>query len=157
MVALAPSRTILARGLDRFLSARFGGREIAQHTWPSEWSNDGKPGHRRLFSTCKLSSFPLSIPNHGEDREDGGRNRQPSTRRSYHASPPSKIVAPFIPEMILFVVVGGGWVVYRTSQGKPLTPDEALLAQDAYRKQEERLRLQGHQRGGQQQKRQHEK
>jgi len=44
--------------------------------------------------------------------------------------------------MILFVVVAGGWTAYRTYHGKPLTPDEALQAQEAYRKHQEKLRQQ---------------
>lgn len=67
--------------------------------------------------------------------EDTGRKRQGhfgGVYRSFHRSVQAQI-APFLP-------IIGGWVVYRTSKGKPLTPDDALECQEAYKKQEESLR-----------------
>jgi len=88
---------------------------------------------------------PFSINDHDNEKDSrtsssqnlfGGLHLQ---RRQYHATAKQEILAPFLPEMILAVIVGGGWFVYRTSQGKPLTPDEALEAQEAYRQQQEQL------------------
>lgn len=62
--------------------------------------------------------------------------------RSYHATNRNEIILPFLPEMVAFVFFAGGWIVYRGAQGKPITPDEALRAQEAYRKHEEKLRRQ---------------
>jgi hypothetical protein len=49
-------------------------------------------------------------------------------------------IAPFLPEFVISTGIIGGWVVYRTSKGKPLTPDNALECQEAYKEQEEALR-----------------
>jgi hypothetical protein len=73
-----------------------------------------------------------------EDETRGRRNQQQQVRL-YHASQRNEI-APFLPEIIVFAVIAGGWVAYRTGQGKPLTPDEALRAQEEYLKLEEKLR-----------------
>jgi hypothetical protein len=59
--------------------------------------------------------------------------------RSFHRSVQREI-APFLPEVVIAAGIIGGWVVYRTSKGKPLTPDDALERQKAYKKQEEILR-----------------
>lgn len=59
--------------------------------------------------------------------------------RSFHNSVQAEI-APFLPEIVIATGIMGGWVVYRTSKGKPLTPDDALECQEAYKKQEESLR-----------------
>ena len=61
-------------------------------------------------------------------------------QRLYHATNRNEIILPFLPEIVLFVVFAGGWTVYRTAQGKTITPDEALKAQEAYREREEELR-----------------
>jgi len=45
-----------------------------------------------------------------------------------------------LPEFVVGVFVVTGWTLYRKSQGKPITPDEALVSQDAYRRQQEELR-----------------
>ena len=44
--------------------------------------------------------------------------------------------------LIVAVVAGGAWFAYRKIQHKPVAPDEALVAQEAYRKQQERLQQQ---------------
>ena len=51
--------------------------------------------------------------------------------RSYHNTIRTEI-AQFLPEVVIATGIIGGWVVYRTSQGKPLTPDDALECQDAH-------------------------
>ena len=73
--------------------------------------------------------------------EENRRKREPNYRpcRSYHSTVRTEI-APFLPEVVIATGIIGAWVVYRTSQGKPLTPDDALECQDAYKKQEEALR-----------------
>ena len=40
------------------------------------------------------------------------------------------------------VLVGGAWVAYRYTKGQSLMPDQALAAEEAYRKQEEKLKAQ---------------
>lgn len=97
------------------------------------------------FSTCRYlhgrssSMFP-AFPNYNndDDRRKWQQQRYQSYR-SFHKSMPTEI-APFLPEVVIATGIIGGWVVYRTSQGKPLTPDDALECQDAYKKQEEALR-----------------
>lgn len=59
-------------------------------------------------------------------------------RRWLHHTP-HRSFAPFLPEIIVGVGLGAGWVVYRKSQGKPLTPDEAVASQAAYRKWEQEV------------------
>jgi len=53
---------------------------------------------------------------------------------------------PLIPVLAVAVVGGVAWVAYRKSQGKPVAPDEALAAQEAYKKHQERLIKQQQQR-----------
>jgi hypothetical protein len=85
---------------------------------------------------CTLSPLNWST---GEEKEE--KPKQISNQvRAFHATRRQEIVAPFIPEMVVFAVVSTGWVIYRKAQGKPLTPDEALEAQEAYRRYEEDLR-----------------
>ena len=57
-----------------------------------------------------------------------------TTQRRYFHATTRRAFAPFLPEIIVGVLLGAGWVGYRTSQGKPLTPDEAMQAQQAYQK-----------------------
>ena len=58
--------------------------------------------------------------------------------RSYHSTP-TKNIAPFLPELIIAGGIIGGWAMHRVSQGKPLTPDGAIEAQEAYKRQEQEL------------------
>jgi hypothetical protein len=58
--------------------------------------------------------------------------------RSFHATA-SRDFAPFLPEIIVGVGIGIGWVLYRTGQGKPLTPDQALASQQAYQQMQQDL------------------
>jgi len=73
------------------------------------------------------------------DDKDEKRKRRSGQVRLFHASNKNQIILPFLPEIVLFVVVAGGWTVYRTAQGKTIAPDEAIEAQKAYRKQQEKL------------------
>jgi hypothetical protein len=85
------------------------------------------------FSTTSMSSSP-SFHDYNNSRT------LQQQQRSFHSTTPNRIILPFVPEMILFVFVAGGWTAYRSYHGKPLTPDEALAAQEAYRKHEEKLK-----------------
>ena len=105
----------------------------------------GNRGRRGApFSTLSSSSPSVNIKWDDKDYPSTQRRRRQQQQqvRLYHATSPRQIILPFVPEMIVFVIVAGGWTVYRTANGKPLTPDEALKAQEAYRKHEEKLRQQ---------------
>ena len=52
---------------------------------------------------------------------------------------------PLIPALTVGALALGGWVAYRKSQGRPVAPDQALEAQEAYRKEQERLKKQQNQ------------
>ena len=104
------------------------------HSWTNARRNI-KGETRQLSSIC--SSPWSSKKTEYENDYETQRSRQ---LRSFHSTARSEIVAPFIPEMVIFAVASCGWYVYRKSQGKPLTPDEALAAQEAFRKHEEQLR-----------------
>lgn len=88
---------------------------------------------KACFSTL-LSHAPC-VPNrrHQEDERPAM-----ITTRFFHATA-SRDFAPFLPEIIVGVGLGIGWVLYRTSQGKPLTPDQALASQQAYQKMQQDL------------------
>ncbi|CAJ1953589.1 unnamed protein product [Cylindrotheca closterium] len=92
------------------------------------------PRHSANALSTAWSSVTPSCSSRREDEEDGV-----SQRRTYHTTTPSSI-APFLPEIIIGGGIIGGWAIHRISQGKPLTPDEALEAQELYRRQEEDLR-----------------
>ena len=49
---------------------------------------------------------------------------------------------PLIPALIVGTLALGGWIAYRKSYGRPVAPDQALEAQEAYRKEQERLKKQ---------------
>ena len=61
-----------------------------------------------------------------------------TSRRSYHGTSRNPF-APFLPEIIIGFGIGAGWVMYRTSQGKPLTPDQAVASQAAYQQLQDDL------------------
>jgi hypothetical protein len=84
-----------------------------------------------------LSAMPTNTNDDDDLRKWKYQQFQP--QRSFHISTRTEI-APFLPEVVIATGIIGGWVVYRTSQGKPLTPDDALECQDAYKKQQEVLR-----------------
>lgn len=76
-----------------------------------------------------------------ERREDDRRRTLPQHQRyRYLHGTVRREFAPFLPEIIIGAGIGIGWVLYRTGQGKPLTPDQALESQRAYRKLQEDLR-----------------
>jgi len=57
--------------------------------------------------------------------------------RSYRATDRDELIVPLF---VALAVAAGGWAAYRTLyQGKALAPDEALKAQEAYRKRQEEI------------------
>lgn len=101
-----------------------------------------------------VSSFQKPLPSHPGIRYDENdsnsspqhpylQHKERSYRtvqiRGFHSTSQPQI-APFLPEIVIATGIIGGWVAYRVGQGKPLTPDDALDVQEAYRKQEEDLR-----------------
>ena len=105
---------------------------IGQITGSPIRPDEDEDGGRRHFSS--LLSSPVASPALTKQQD------MSNTTRKYHATNRQEIILPFLPEMVLFVVVAGGWTLYRTSQGKPLTPDEALKAQEDFRRRQEELR-----------------
>lgn len=111
------------------------------------WSKSGRSNSS--FSTL-VSSFSHPLSKQDDENERKKRihpfPQKQYQARLYHATNRNEIILPFVPEMILFVFFAGGWTVYRLSQGKPLTPDEALHAQEEFGKHQARLMQQHEQR-----------
>lgn len=99
------------------------------------WSKSGRSNS--LFSTLVSSfSHPFSKQ---DDKNEQKKGIHPFPQKQcqaclYHATNYNEIILPFVPKMILFVFFAGGWTIYHLSQGKPLTPDKALCAQEELRK-----------------------
>jgi hypothetical protein len=95
----------------------------------------------RHFHINSMSSVAQSPSSSSEEmrKKRKERGQQQEIYRSFHRSVQTEI-APFLPEVVIAAGIIGGWVVYRTSKGKPLTPDDALERQKSYKKQEEILR-----------------
>mmetsp|Transcript_22280 Transcript_22280/g.40480 ORF Transcript_22280/g.40480 Transcript_22280/m.40480 type:complete len:154 (+) Transcript_22280:490-951(+) len=111
------------------------------------WSKSGRSNSS--FSTLVSSfSHPFSKQDDENERKKGIHpfTQKQCQARLYQATNRNEIILPFVPEMILFVFFAGGWTVYRLSQGKPLTPDEALRVQEEFRKHQARLMQQHEQR-----------
>lgn len=114
------------------------------------WNRGGRSNPS--FSTWISSCSPHFSKHDDENKRTKGIARPLSLplrqcqARLYHATNRNEIILPFVPEMILFVFFAGGWTVYRLGQGKPLTPDEALRAQEEFRKHQARLLQQQQQR-----------
>lgn len=132
----SPFSLMRGKSVARTLSARTALSDILPAVQYIGGGGQHQRGHS--FSTLSSPSF-VSTKNDDRDKQHSSSRLQV---RSFHASRRNEIIAPFIPEMILFVVVAGGWTAYRTYHGKPLTPDEALHAQEAFRKHQERLQQQ---------------
>eukprot|EP00977_Amphora_coffeiformis_P015590 scaffold4582_cov166-Amphora_coffeaeformis.AAC.5 len=77
---------------------------------------------------------PPGSPSNGNSKErKEGQPQHLQQYRSFHGTVHREF-APFLPEIIVGAGIGVGWVLYRTTQGKPLTPDQALESQKAYQK-----------------------
>lgn len=134
-------------------------------TWSSAFKTSrGFP--RTFWSSCN-STKSTSSSERGDGVENGGRRQggirhywlhSPTTQSSLAFPTSSPLLqghhhhqrrcwhsthhvafAPFLPEIIVGVGLGAGWVVYRKTQGKPLTPDQAMASQAAYQKMEQDL------------------
>jgi len=89
---------------------------------------------QRYFGTV---GPPWNLSN--ERGDDRGRALPHQQRHRYLHGTVQRAFAPFLPEIIIGAGIGMGWVLYRTVRGKPLTPDQALESQRAYRKLQEDL------------------
>lgn len=108
-------------------------------------------GCNRFFYTGNNGSNSITVygrvnivlPSHEKQRPVNKLQNLPRPQRQQLRSFRStsiRPIAPFLPEIVIAAGIIGGWVVYRKSLGKPLTPDDAIGVQEAYHKQEEERR-----------------
>jgi hypothetical protein len=111
------------------------GRTLPSSHYSSLFRRDDDENHTATTIAYSVPSFYYPSTMTMIQHQEVGRRQ----RRDFHSTSQPHI-APFLPEIVIATGIIGGWVACRVRQGKPLTPDDALEVQEAYRKQEEKLR-----------------
>ena len=106
------------------------------------WDDDGTISHHH-FPHNGGQSFSTMTQSLLDDEKKKNRNYAPlqQQKQLQQQQQQQQQQRTYLP-LIIGVAVAVGWVAYRKSQGKPLTPDQAMAAEDDFKKHQEKLRRQ---------------